>query len=149
MTPLVAFVGALALYRLTLLVVADSITAPPRDWLVHRLSTVEHRLVDWQPKPGSSDLLTWECACGVTFDGTGTSRSGRATWSSHEASAPAGRESKLAYLLECPWCASVWLAGPVAWSAWCFGDRAWWFVPALALAASGITGALATAAAPD
>lgn len=37
MTPLVAVLAVLAVYRLTLLVVADEITRPPRDWLIERV----------------------------------------------------------------------------------------------------------------
>lgn len=50
---------------------------------------------------------------------------------------------RLAYLATCPNCASMWLAPPVAWSAWTFGDRGWWMVPALALAASTAAGLVA------
>lgn len=57
-------------------------------------------------------------------------------------------ESKLAYLLSCPWCASVWISFPVAWSGWQYGHEPWWFIPAWALTASAVTGILATFAAP-
>lgn len=43
MTPIAWLLAALATYRLTLLVVADEITAPPRDWLLRRLGP-EHKV---------------------------------------------------------------------------------------------------------
>lgn len=96
---IVYLVSFLACYRLTLLVTADELTAPPRDWLVERLERD-------------------------------------------------GRDSKVAYLIQCPWCASVWIGFAVAWTGWQYGDRAWWFIPAWALSASAVTGFLATFAKP-
>lgn len=55
---------------------------------------------------------------------------------------------RIAYLMECPWCASWWLGivAAVVYGRWPHG---WWRWPALAMAASGVTGLLATIAAPD
>lgn len=47
---------------------------------------------------------------------------------------------KLAYLLGCPWCASVWVAAPVAWVVVEHGHRTWVLVPLVALGASHLTG---------
>lgn len=57
-------------------------------------------------------------------------------------------EGRVAYLLECPWCVSIYLGTIGAAVAWAWPDG-WWRWPALALAASGVTGLLATMAAPD
>lgn len=50
---------------------------------------------------------------------------------------------KLAYLLLCPWCISIWLAIPAAPIIYAYGDSPWLFVPALGLALSAAAGALA------
>jgi len=55
-----------------------------------------------------------------------------------------GVKSKLSYLLTCPWCMSVWVGAAVAAGAWKWGDSGWFIVPAVALAASHVTGVLAT-----
>lgn len=94
MTPLVVVLAILAVYRLTLLVVADEITAPIRDRLVERVP------------------------------------------------------DRVGLLLTCPWCMSVWLSVPVAWTAYEHGGSGWFLVPALALSASAVTGFLAEFAAP-
>jgi hypothetical protein len=56
---------------------------------------------------------------------------------------------KLATLIGCPWCASWWIGLPVAWSAHEWGTEWWWQVGALGLAASAVTGLLATFASPE
>jgi hypothetical protein len=50
---------------------------------------------------------------------------------------------RLAYLLLCPWCISIWLAIPAAPIIYAYGDTPWLFVPALGLALSAAAGALA------
>lgn len=76
-------VDALAVARLTHLVVADTITAGPRDFLIRRAYTQADR----------ADFLEaaeeWE--------------------SPTEAVATDRHPPKLAKLLTCPWCSSVWL----------------------------------------
>lgn len=52
--------------------------------------------------------------------------------------------SKLAYLLVCRWCASVYVAAVAAPVAYWWGEQPWFLVPALALAFSHITGQLGT-----
>lgn len=55
---------------------------------------------------------------------------------------------KLATLCGCPWCMSAWVGFPVAWSADQWGDERWWQVVSVALAASAVTGVIATHARP-
>lgn len=47
-----------------------------------------------------------------------------------------GPDSQFAYLLTCPWCASIWIALPVSACAFAFGDSVFWQIPAFALTAS-------------
>ncbi|MGH3475426.1 MAG: hypothetical protein ACRDQD_01160 [Nocardioidaceae bacterium] len=47
------------------------------------------------------------------------------------------------YLVTCDWCLSMWLAFPVAVSAWYWGSEPTWLVCAGALSASYVTGYLA------
>jgi hypothetical protein len=58
------------------------------------------------------------------------------------------KRAAVMYLFRCPWCASLYVSLPVVWSAWCFGDRAWWFVPAAALGIRAAVGAAAQYANP-
>ena len=53
------------------------------------------------------------------------------------------KHPRLAYLLLCPWCLSIWLAIPAAAVIYAYGHHWWLFVPALGLALSGAAGALA------
>jgi hypothetical protein len=50
---------------------------------------------------------------------------------------------KLAYLLLCSWCVSIWLAIPAAPIIYAYGNSPWLFVPALGMALSAAAGALA------
>ena len=140
MTALTVIVAAAATYSLTLLVVCDKITDRPRQWLLTRISG--HGLVGW-------GTVAYTCGCGVT-----TELMDDLLDHVHEAreqvvqAIPMSKTAALLYLLRCPWCASLYVAVPVAWSAWCFGDRAWWFIPAAALAFRGFTGAAAQYANP-
>lgn len=54
-----------------------------------------------------------------------------------------GADSKLATLVECPWCVSIWATGSLFALAWAYGDRAWFVWPAAALTASQIIGLVA------
>jgi hypothetical protein len=166
--PVLALV-ALAVYRGTLLVTGDRITRTPRRRLRAWLKSRTHRVTEagnavrcscgWsassQPSgqrhghmvtvsapvpralvlPDSSNMDADLAAYYVTRAGELHYRDAQDT-------------SRLGYLLECPWCVSMYLGtigAAVAW-AWPAG---WWRWPALALAASGVTGLLATIAAPD
>lgn len=84
---------ALAVARLTGLVVADSITEPVRDWVLVRLDD-----------------------------------------------RPATAGQALATLIQCPWCAGMWISLAAAPLAWFWGDSPVMLIPALALAFSQITG---------
>ena len=59
-----------------------------------------------------------------------------------------GDDSRLGYLIDCPWCASVWLAPPIVASALAWADGWGWWLAAGSLAASAVTGALASYASP-
>lgn len=54
-----------------------------------------------------------------------------------------GDDSKIVYLITCDWCASFWIAAPVALVTILWGDTVGVQVGLLALAASQITGMLA------
>lgn len=45
----------------------------------------------------------------------------------------------------CPWCASIWIGGATAPIAWWWGTTPGFAIPALALAASQVTGMLSNA----
>lgn len=49
---------------------------------------------------------------------------------------------KVAELLWCPWCLSVWLGALVAVSWWAWGTGRWWLAVMVALTASMATGLL-------
>jgi hypothetical protein len=50
--------------------------------------------------------------------------------------------SLLEYGLTCRWCVSIWVAAVAAPIAYFWGSAPWFFVPALALALSHVTGLL-------
>lgn len=56
---------------------------------------------------------------------------------------------KPAYLIGCPWCASFWVGGLVAWLTVEWPQNRVLWVVWLALAASGVTGLLATHDPPE
>jgi hypothetical protein len=152
-TPLVFVVAAAATYSLTLLVVCDKITDRPRQWLLTKISGHGYAgtRVGIDPatdRPGA--VVGHSCACGLMWHYD----VGEVLDHVHDAreeivqEIPMSKRAALLYLLRCPWCTSMWVSVPVLWSAWCFGIRAWWFVPAAALAARGITGTWAQFANP-
>lgn len=157
MTALVAIVAALAVYRLALLATADEITKPMRQRALDALRTYEHTHVVTFTQADDEDHPTAaHCSCGQGWktyivDDEAEYPDVRPFVEEHLAEhddVTIASESKWAYLLTCPWCVSVWIAAPVVWSSWCFGDRAWWFVPAGVLAASAFAGAASQHAAP-
>lgn len=87
---------ALAVARVTGLVVSDSITEPARDTLISWL--------DDRPKTAGSFI---------------------------------------AALIQCPWCAGMWVALIASPLVWFFGDSPVMLVPAIALAFSQVTGMMA------
>lgn len=54
-----------------------------------------------------------------------------------------GAESRLAYMLVCPWCISVYAGAGVAAAWWAWGDARWFTAVCAALAASHVAGFLA------
>lgn len=151
MTALVAALTGLVVYRLTLLVVADVITEPIRDRLVQRWTVIVHRPVEYV-STSTGEWRSWECSCGETWSDAEhptDNLGGRYWYDQHYRDAPKERDSKLATLITCPWCASMWLAGPVVASAIWWGDGRGWLLAAGTLAASAVTGFLATFASPD
>jgi len=114
---------------------------------VDRLTRIEHRRAAvTEASNGAWSYVA--CTCGDTYEAHPRQVDGRAWWQRHVETAPRTKDSRLAALVQCAWCASIWLAMPVAWLAWCYGDRAWFAVPALALAASAVAGVLASYASP-
>lgn len=49
----------------------------------------------------------------------------------------------LAYLWECDWCASVWVAGGISYATYTWSGETWWHFVLLGLAASSVTGLIA------
>ena len=60
-----------------------------------------------------------------------------------------GPGSWQAEFLECPWCIGMWVSLMTAWYPVMLTGLTWWLYPALALAASMITGLLARFSAED
>lgn len=119
MTPLVAIVCALAVYRCTLLAVADAVTEPPRS-----------AVIAWVYRRSGRRLQLRQ---GETWD---------------EATRRDDKPPKLAVLAVCPWCASPYIAVPAVWLTLAFADGWVWWLVAGSLAASGVTGLLAEHASP-
>lgn len=133
MTALEAIVTALAVYRLTLLVVADTITGPWRS-----------RLTGWaiRRKHGTRPVFVDELYDGPT--GPEAYDVDRRAWETNVARRPPW----LAGVLDCPWCASPYAAVvAVAGTLWVGATPGWWLVYGTA-AASGVTGLLASKASP-
>ena len=57
-----------------------------------------------------------------------------------------GAPGVLSYFIHCPWCVSIYTGSAVAVSWWLWGGAAWHTASMLALAASHITGELASRA---
>lgn len=56
---------------------------------------------------------------------------------------PATLGAFLAALIQCPWCAGMWVALAEAPLVWWFGESPFMLIPALALAFSQVTGMIA------
>lgn len=54
------------------------------------------------------------------------------------------RFDHLAYFVTCPWCVSIWVAAGVSTAAWYWRGQPWFQIVLLALAASYVTGLLAS-----
>ena len=55
-----------------------------------------------------------------------------------------GPESMMAYLITCPWCASMYVGAGVAGAWWAWGDTRWFTAAVGALAFSYVAGFLAS-----
>lgn len=151
MTPLTVAVAIAATYSLTLLVVCDKITDRPRQWLLTRISGhgFARSGLGLDAGVSSEPVVGYECACGAVSLSLGDLLD-----HVHDArerivqTVPQTKQAMVLYLLRCPWCASVYVGAPVMWSAWCFGTRAWWFIPAATFTARGVTGTWASLANP-
>lgn len=148
MTALAWVLTALAVYRLTLLVVADKITEAARWWAIG----LGHRLTLTRP----SGAVEGTCSCGwstrsiiVGGVGKGWPLATANVEDDHHAHVAAQVADGWRYLLTCPWCASVWLAGPAVASGLAWSTGWGWQLAAGALAVSGVTGFLARYAAPE
>lgn len=151
MTGLVAVVAVLAVYRITLLVTADTLTQPWRDQIIDRYVHPVHELTVLPRQEPTDDEWPYSasCRCGNHWVGdTWGDVMGEANAHVNQHRGEMTTGPRWLVLLDCVWCASVHVAVPVCWSAWAWGDRGWWFVPASVLAASAVSGFLATFASP-
>ncbi|MDH6279519.1 DUF1360 domain-containing protein [Prescottella agglutinans] len=55
-----------------------------------------------------------------------------------------GPDHDIPYLLTCPWCLSIWVAGGVMTIAWFYGEHPGFIIPAAALTASYLIGIAAS-----
>lgn len=108
-------IDGLAVARLTRLVTRDRIADAPRRWLIREAYAWAHAPKVLRERDG--DPLDWP-----TIDGE--------------------RAPKVAYLVTCPWCSSVWVAVAVV-VARRVAPR-WWRPVAWALAASEVAGIAVT-----
>lgn len=156
MSSLTFVVAALAAYRITMIVVADELTEPIRTRIVGRYVYQLHEQIIRPSAEQAADdrygLFRGRCRCGVEFEGRDwadvASEINGHTNEANRAGVQMSTGPRWLILLDCAWCASMWIAVPVGWSAWCFGDRGWWFVPASVLAFSAVTGIISTYAKP-
>lgn len=172
MRTLTVGLAILATYRLTLLVTADTITAPLRRRLFQWLLMRGHRMTTDIPGRGvrvlGDDDATMSAACSCGWSASAVFRPFVIIHSPDEippgpytAAAAAQTLAALAdqhsksttatrweLFLSCPWCVSVWLGAGAAVlvGVW---PEGWWRWGALALAASAVTGLLATLASPE
>lgn len=160
MDTLVLLVAVLAVYRVTLLVTSDELTRPWRERttelvLGHRLK----RRVDGNPVlPIDADIAKARCRCGYEQlidpsdaddrDSTVSLVAAHVEDQNHMEAESGSIRAKLSYLLQCSWCASMWIAPLAVASALAWGDGWGWWLAAGTLAASAVTGFLASYASP-
>lgn len=155
MNTTVLVVAVAATYSLTMLIVADKVTVRPREWVQTLISGHGYASEVKPTWPGSSVSLPgppvgYLCECENSYDTVGALLDHIEDERDElRRQVPQSKTALLMYLVRCPWCASIYVAAPVLWSAWCFGTRAWWFVPAAALAARAVTGTWSKYAAPN
>jgi hypothetical protein len=151
-TPLVWLIATLATYRLTMLIVADELTEPWRERLLDRYIHPTHELTTLPSRERPEDSAfpySAECRCGMRWSGNewaDVMAEANGHVNAHRGEQTTG--PRWLILLDCPWCASVHIGMIVAWSAWAWGNRWWWVIPAVGLASSAVTGFLATYASP-
>lgn len=122
-------IDALAVYRLTRLVTKDTLFQEARWWILRRWPS---EITTFPPGVVLSDVAGDHQTIGHLFD------SGREVFLAEGDNEPewvATKTYKWTELLECPFCASVWIAGAVV-AMRVYWD--WWQYPALALALAGL-----------
>jgi len=117
--PLILIIDALAVFRLTRLIVADGIFDRPRNWILTRF-------------PGAETEFYADAVERVPRRLVPVSGSSPRVWVAVE-------PSWLGRLLECCWCVSVWTAAGVVVARQMWG---WWEWPALVLAYAAVAGML-------
>jgi hypothetical protein len=131
MDPWLFVVDALAVYRLTRLIVRDSLLDPLRWWILNRWPTADTTFPDNLVVERHTVDKHWvgKLVTGVdVWLSTKTDDDGDPLWE-------ADRTYKATELIECGFCASIWIAfGVVALRQW----WGWWQYPALALALAGV-----------
>ena len=129
--PWILLIDLLAVYRLTRLITKDSLLQEVRWWILQR----------W-PNEGTEfpDAIVTPLATIVGDLPRGTLESGTEVFKSSKVDSDGDpiwlplKTYKITELIECPYCASVWLAfGVMALRVW----WDWWQYPAIALALAG------------
>lgn len=120
---------ALAVARVTRLATSDRITEAPRRALMVRLWARTIAEVD-----AAARFPAMLAKQGLPY----TARAMAAERLDDGAERPLGP-----YLIECPWCVSIYVGAVAAPLVYFLGSSPWLFVPALALAFSYVTGRLA------
>lgn len=125
---LIVVVYALAVARLTRLVIEDRILQAPRTKLASRLWYWSVPWSDVHARRASDPLMAVDSPTVVR-------------WRLARERVAVGAEKPLTvYMLTCPWCVSIYIGAVAAPLAYFWGALPWLFVPALALAFSYFTG---------
>jgi len=144
LTALTLVVYALAVARTTRLVVADKLTEGPRKWLVGKVKGLYWRRFIRLAEE-LTEIVNEEARAGHLDDALEERR--RWLESELEAEGKAAekrqKDSKLVYLVTCPWCVSIWMSLPAVIVWWNWPTEWWSFGPAILLAFSQVTGELA------
>lgn len=120
---------ALAAYRITRLIVADSITEPLRNRILSQWPTDDSVFTDEWVTETSGEPTTLHDAPVAWLDGEGWIPTAPSKWGE---------------LVTCAWCAGFWVACLVTLAVWAVSDLSleWWVWLALPWASSAITGLL-------
>jgi hypothetical protein len=136
-------VYALAVARLSVLVVEDRITEAPRAWALERL-----RNRDWRPFHKLATRYAASVAEQQATEWHDDEINDRVDVEAAELNVLGEKLEQtagtgyLSYLLTCQWCISVWIALPAVIVWWNWPAEPWSLGPALLLAFSMITGKL-------